>query len=89
MDESGTRSAASERIVRILEPGVREIGLQLLYSAAWLDDRYPDDEPDKPVRALHALQQQHPDAIGLRERHSTRPEVRSVVGEQTWPAGVG
>ena len=53
MDESATPSVGSERTVRILEPGVREIGRHLLYSAAWLDDRYPESEPDKPVRALH------------------------------------
>ena len=85
MDESATPSAGSERIVRILEPGVREIDQQLLYSAAWLDDRYPDSEPGKPVRGLHALLQQ--DAIGVRERQYTRAQVRSVIDEQTWPAG--
>jgi len=64
---------------------VREIDRQLLYSAAWLDDGYPDSEPDSQMRALHALQQRHPDAIGACERRSTRPEVRPVTGEQTSP----
>ena len=76
MDESATPSAGLGRRGRILEPGVRKIDQQLLYSAAWLDDRFPDSEPDEHVQVLHALRQQQPDAIRARGRHSTRPDVR-------------
>jgi hypothetical protein len=42
----------SDRKVRILGRGVREIDRQLLYSAAWLDDPRPGTELKARVRVL-------------------------------------